>query len=79
MLELQNISFSVTDDDNTEKGYQVDTIALIPMRKIESTEDIPGDALILFYISTLKGLWALTKPNNGSDFVIDEVLEFYKM
>ena len=67
------------DDDNTEKGYQVDTIAMIPMRKIESTEDIPGDALILFYISTLKGLWALTKPNNGSDFVIDEVLEFYKM
>ena len=67
------------DDENTDKGYQVDTIAMIPMRKIESTEDIPGDALILFYISTLKGLWALTKPNNGSDFVIDEVLEFYKM
>lgn len=36
------------------------------------------DAVILFYVSGLKGLLDLMKPNNGSDFIVDEVLEFYK-
>jgi len=67
------------DGDNTEKGYQIDTIAIVPFEKIGETEELPGDALILYYVSTLKGLFALMKPNNGSDFVVDEVLEFYKM
>ena len=64
-------------EDEPERNL-VDTIGIIPNRLIGFTEDIPGDALILFYISTLKSLWELTKPGNGSDFVIDEVLEFYK-
>lgn len=63
------------DGDNTDKGYQVDTIALEEVR-----EYLPGDdAVILFYAGRgIKGLLDLMKPNNGSDFVVLEVLEFYK-
>ena len=42
------------------------------------TEDKPGDFWILWYASGLKGLLELMKPDNGSDFILDEVLEFYK-
>lgn len=57
----------------------VDTIAIVPNQIIGmGTENIPGDAMILFYVSSLRGLWELTKPDNGSDFVVDEVLEFYR-
>lgn len=67
------------DNDNTDKGYQVDTIGIVPLNKIGCTENIPGDAMILFYVSSLKGLLDLMRPDNGSDFIVDEVLEFYKM
>ena len=60
------------DGDNTEKGYQVDTISLNGFINID-------DAFILFYASGLKGLLELMKPGNGSDFIVDEVLEFYKI
>ena len=63
------------DGDNTDKDYQVDTIAL------EEVKDyLPGDdALILFYAGRgIKGLLDLMNPDNGSDFVVLEVLEFYK-
>jgi hypothetical protein len=66
------------DGDNTEKGYQIDTIGIIPQSKIGNTENIPGDALILYYVSSLEELIGLMKPGNGSDFIVDEVLEFYK-
>ena len=63
------------DGDNTDKGYQVDTIAL---QKCQD-DNYPGDdCWILYYVSSLKGLCELLKPDNGSDFVQDEVLEFYK-
>lgn len=64
------------DGDNTDKGYQVDTIALEEVR-----DYLPGDdAMILFYAGRgIKGLLELMKPNNGSDFVVLEVLEFYKV
>ena len=63
------------DGDNTDKGYQIDTIALQNYR----TDDYPGDdCWLLYYVTTLKGLAELMKPDNGSDFVVDEVLEFYK-
>ena len=67
------------DGDNTEKGYQIDTIGIVPISKIGDTENVPGDAMILYYVSSIKCLLELMKPNNGSDFVVDEVLEFYKM
>jgi hypothetical protein len=66
------------DDENTEKDYQIDTIGIIPQSKIGNTENIPGDALILYYVSSLEELIGLMKPGNGSDFIVDEVLEFYK-
>lgn len=38
----------------------------------------PDDGEILYYAGNLKGLLQLTEPNNGSDFVITEVLQFYR-
>lgn len=64
-------------EDEPERQL-VDTIGIVPLKVIGFTENIPGDALILYYISSLKGLLELTKPDNGSDFVVDEVCEFYK-
>ena len=63
------------DGDNTDKGYQVDTIALEEVR-----DYLPGDdAMILFYAGRgIKGLLDLMKPDNGSDFIVDEILEFWK-
>jgi hypothetical protein len=65
-------------EDEPEKGF-VDTIGIVPNRLIGFTENMPGDALILYYVSSLQGLFDLTKPDNGSDFVITEVCEFYKI
>jgi hypothetical protein len=62
------------DGDNTEKGYQVDTIGIEP----ENYWIDHDNAMILFWVSTLDGLWELTKPDNGSDFVVQEILEFYR-
>ena len=61
------------DDDNTDKGYQIDTIGLENM-------DAPwfkDDDCILWYASSLAGLFDLMTPENGSDFIVTEVLEFY--
>lgn len=63
------------DGDNTEKGYQIDTICLKEYKGDTYPSD---DCWLLYYVSGLKGLLELMKPNNGSDFVVDEVLEFYK-
>ena len=64
------------DGDNTEKGYQVDTIAL---QKCD--EPYPkDDAVILFYAGRgISGLLDLMRPDNGSEFIVLEVLEFYKL
>ena len=63
------------DGDNTEKGYQIDTICL---KEYKGDFYPADDCWLLYYVSGLKGLLELMKPNNGSDFVVDEVLEFYK-
>jgi len=63
------------DGDNTDKGYQIDTIAI----QRYPGENYPSDdCWLLYYVSSLKGLLSLMKPDNGSDFILDEVLEFYK-
>ena len=63
------------DGDNADKGCQVDTIAL-------ESDDEPypqDDAFILFYAGRgISGLLDLVRPNNGSGFIVLEVLEFYK-
>lgn len=66
------------DGDNTDKGYQVDTIAIVPKSRLSECEENPDDIAILYYVSSLEGLLSLMKPDNGSDFIVDEVLEFYK-
>ena len=66
------------DGDNTEKGYQVDTIAFVPKRKLGEWLEPADDFEYLYYVSSLKGLLELTAPDNGSDFIVEEVLEFYK-
>lgn len=65
-------------EDDPENSL-VDTIGIVPWSKIGWTEGIPDDAVILYYVSSLRHLVALTEPGNGSDFVVDEVLEFYRM
>lgn len=64
--------------EDEPENQLVDTIAIVPARLIGWYEDSADDWCILFYASSLKGLLELMKPDNGSDFVVDEVLEFYK-
>ena len=63
-------------EDEKPEDWKVDTISLNGFLNISNPPK--DDAVILFYASGLKGLLDLMKPNNGSDFVVDEVLEFYK-
>ncbi len=63
-------------EDEKPEDWKVDTISLNGFLNISNPPK--DDAVILFYASGLKGLLELMKPNNGSDFVVDEVLEFYK-
>ncbi len=59
-------------EDETRNDTRVDRVSLEAFDV--NTKD---DALILFYASGLKGLLELMKPDNGSDFVVVEVLEFF--
>lgn len=64
-------------EDESPEEARVDTISL---RGFDiNTEQCPDDAMILWYAGGLKGVLELTKPNNGSDFVLTKVLEFYKI
>lgn len=63
-------------EDEKPEDWKVDTISLNGF--IDISNPPKDDAVILFYASGLKGLLDLMKPNNGSDFIVDEVLEFYK-
>ena len=65
--------------EDEPENQMVDTIAIVPARLIGWYEDFADDWSILYYASSLKGLLELMKPNNGNDFVVDEVLEFYKI
>lgn len=63
------------DEADEEDSTRVDTIAIQKYKD----EDYPGDdAWILFYVQSLPGLFSLMKPDNGSDFTVLEVLEFWK-
>ena len=64
-------------EDEKPEDWKVDTISLNGFINISNPPK--DDAVILFYASGLKGLLDLMKPNNGSDFIVDEVLEFYKI
>lgn len=63
-------------EDEKPEDWKVDTISLNGFLNISNPPK--DDAVILFYASGLKGLLELMKPDNGSDFIVDEVLEFYK-
>lgn len=63
------------DGDNTEKGYQIGTIGIAPDYYWVNHDD----GMILYWVSTIQGLIDLMQPGNGSDFIVDEVLEFYKV
>ena len=64
--------------DDEENNDLVDTIAIVPHRWIGETERYPGDYFILYYVSSIDGLLDLMHPDNGSDFTVLEVLEFWK-
>ncbi len=60
-------------EDEPERQL-VDTIGIAP----ENYWIDHDNAAILFWVSTIQGLIDLMQPGNGSDFIVDEVLEFYK-
>lgn len=60
-------------EDEPERQL-VDTIGIAP----ENYWIDHDNAAILFWVSTIPGLIDLMQPGNGSDFIVDEVLEFYK-
>ena len=62
-------------EDESPEETRVDTIGLEP----ESYWTDHDNPAILWYSSSLDGLYQLTKPGNGSDFVVVEFLEFYKV
>ncbi len=64
-------------EDEREKGTEsrVDTVALESVKCDNLPKD---DGEILFYAGSLKGLLDLFRPGNGSDFLVLEVVEFYK-
>lgn len=59
------------EDDGVQT---IHTIGLENMNRLKFVDN----PIILWYSSSLANLIELTKPGNGSDFVLDEVLEFYK-
>ena len=61
-------------EDESPEETRVDTIGLEP----DNYWIDHDDPAILWYSSSLDGLYQLTKPGNGSDFVVVEVLEFWK-
>lgn len=62
------------DGENTDKGWQQDIIAL----KDYDINPPRDDDSILFYVRGLKGLMSLMSPNSGADFVVLDVINFYK-
>lgn len=65
-------------EDESPAEARVDTVAICPF-DINTASRVKDDAIVLFYASSLSGLLELMNPYNGSDFVILEVLEFYKV
>jgi hypothetical protein len=59
------------EDDGVQT---VDTIGLENMDRLNFVDN-PS---IIWYSSSIAGLLDLRQPDNGSDFILDEVLEFYK-
>lgn len=62
-------------DDEEDGNTRLDTIAL---RLFDCNKYPSDDNEILYYVSGLKGLLSLMKPNNGSKFVVKEVVQFYR-
>ena len=50
------------DGNNTEKGYQVDTIGIVPKRKLDEWLEPADDFQILYYVSSIQDLLDLMKP-----------------
>ena len=61
-------------EDEGESEQRTDIVAL----KTFDIDTTPDENEIIFYASGLKGLLELTEPNNGSDFIVTEVLDFYR-
>jgi len=58
--------------DDEEERVLRDRIAIIPQDRIGW-----DDANVVYSVSTLDGLWELTKKGNGSDFTLVEIIDFY--
>ena len=65
------------DGDNTEKGWQKDVIAL---DSYEGEEYPADDEEVLFYAGEgYEGLTDLLREGNGSDFILIDIIDFYRV
>ncbi len=62
------------EGDEIENWYY-DTLGIEDMYKL-SFED---DDRVLYYVKTLEHIWELTQKDNGSDFVVLDVIDFDKV
>ena len=60
-------------EDEPDEEPRTDIVALRTYNEL-----CADDNSILWYASGLRGLLELLQPGNGSDFVMTEVVEFYK-
>ena len=61
-----------------DEGAEEQRTDIVALKHSDIVNLPPDDNEILFYAGNLKGLLQLTEPNNGSDFVVTEVLGFYR-
>ena len=61
-----------------DEGAEEQRTDIVALKHSDIVNLPPDDNEILFYAGNLKGLLQLTEPNNGSDFVVTEVLQFYR-
>lgn len=62
------------EDDEIE-NWHYDTLGIENMYK----PNFNNDERVLYYSKTLEHIWELTQKNNGSDFIVLDVISFDKV
>ena len=63
--------------DDYDKGDETTHVGTLGIEDMNALKFVDNPA-ILWYIRTLESLWKLRNTDNGSDFIVVDVLEFYK-
>ena len=72
MQPLHTADVDMYWEDEGPKNIHTETISLVPYGICTIDDD-----KILFYADGVEGLIGLMEKDNGSDFVVTEVLDFY--